>query len=247
MSQGTKRTASEAEITNEEQTSSKSITRVGYKKFLKFLFETTDFKKNLVTVNSEKEQKCDATKLKPTDIIYKEITSKNIICTTMEKIIPAGYEHDLNDISNNYWTPHQYNEIKKTQTYNITRIINEVISHKYICNIEFFEEADNGEIMRLMKEGSKLIEESGESDFWKKEMYKKLLNRINLGKYKVKSGFLKKQYITTQGFGNLTPSSKEMLMLIDANQLVNGEKMFIFVDEAKIKALTFNLTRYEVE
>ena len=94
----------------------------------------------------------------------------------------------------------------------------------------------------LMRDGSRLIEESGESEEKKTAQYKKIFDRLD-GEYREIRGYIQRSE-------NLEAQESEtgMLKFIDAEIVAEGNDFATrLINLRSVKALTLKLTRYELK
>lgn len=204
-----------------------------------------DISEYLVT-NISPDQRCDSSKLSKGSLVYIpariEICSKN--GSTFEiKNQETKETWNLNSklIDTQCYSPDQYTQIEKiTKTEMALKLKEEV--GDCICKVEFFKLPEANEMSKLIREGSKLIEESKMDKEQKIKSFKKLFERTQIRDYRVIRG-----YIARSSDQQALESETGMLKFIDAEALGRGEFPMRQINLRNIQALTFKLTRYEVK
>ena len=207
-----------------------------------------DHSKYLVKV--EPKQRCDPSKLTENSLIYrpaKIVVLSNdgfIFKVRNQNLYKSGTESDwnldANLISTQCWSAEQYTKvIKLTMTVLASKLKNEV--GDCICQVDFFKLPDPKKMTEIIKEGSKLIHESDVSDVKKDQMFKKLYERTCVGEYRVLRG-----YIARSEDQEAQESETGMLKFIDAEAMARGENCIRLINLRNIQAVTFKLTRYEL-
>ena len=145
-------------------------------------------------------------------------------------------------ISSQCWSPDQFTgDIKKINRTEMARIIKEEVGD-CICKIEFTKQPDPKEMAELIRDGSRLIEESDESEEKKTAQYKKLFDRTQYGEYREIRG-----YIQRSENQEAQETETGMLKFIDAELVAEGNKFATrLINLRSIDALTLKLTRHEV-
>lgn len=186
-------------------------------------------------VNLTGEQKCDAKKLHSSDLIF-----SFGYYNTIKKHLEDNPDTELECISNDYCNSSQYTKIEKISFQMIANKLKEIMSDNIVCRIEYYEESDAENISMYMRCGSKLIEESGESESDMQQMYKKLFERIQIGTYCIREGLFRRQD------QKLDIILSGQLMFLDARYRTVDKPNIIPIRIRKIKAITYKLTRYEI-
>ncbi len=94
----------------------------------------------------------------------------------------------------------------------------------------------------LIKDGSRLIENSGLSDAEKLKLYKKLYERSQKGEYRIMRG-----YIIRDEDMQIKQNDTGMIKFLDADLLAKGEMAERLINLKNIVSLTFKLTKYQLK
>lgn len=210
-----------------------------------------DHEQYKVTLNSG--QRCDASKLSPNSLVYRParivVLSKNggntynVRNQDIHKSGGSGADWNLDAslISTQCWSADQYTKSEKiTMTAMASKLKEEV--GDCICKVEFYKLPDASEMSKLIREGSKLIEESEGSETEKNRMFKKLYERSQVGEYRVMRG-----YICRSEDQEAQETETGMLKFIDAEAMAEGKFAIRQINLRNIQALTFKLKHYELK
>lgn len=199
------------------------------------LIKNNTFNHERYKVDLVGEKKCDAIKLHPTDLI-----SGSGNYTTMQKLLSKNPNIRPEEVSRDYWSPNQYTKIEKITFQTLSSKLKEIMLDNSLCRIEYYEEPNAHTITSLIREGSKLIELSGECECSKQQMYKQLSERTQIGTYTKREGFFRRG---DQKLDNILNGN---LMFFDAQYGMIDRVYIIPIKVRKIKSLTYKLTRYEI-
>jgi hypothetical protein len=210
-------------------------------------YEKIDPSKN--QVNLSDGQKCDPSKtywtpnqftktvkvsLKTIALIIKEKLGESICSVEFYGRPNLNDTTSVNDIVN-------LNRVINSSENNLTSSdsisgIDEIINLMYdgIPNYKKFDWTKN-----LLKKGIELIENSAVSETLKKNMFKKLINRSLMGEYRVLNGY----FVHDQ---NDDVESLGLFNFVEAALTQSQKFTKMRIDLRKIRALTFQNTRYEV-
>ena len=197
-------------------------------------------------------KRCDPFKLteksllyRPAKIVVLNVTGTNLSVRNQELhtkgIVGSDWTLGSDLIGSQCWSPDQYTEIKKINRTEMARIINEEVGD-CICKIEFNKQPDPKKMAELIRDGSRLIEESDESEEKKTAQYKKIFDRLD-GEYREIRGYIQRSE-------NLEAQESEtgMLKFIDAEIVAEGNDFATrLINLRSVKALTLKLTRYELK
>lgn len=157
----------------------------------------------------------------------------------------AGLDGDWNLgtdlISKQCWTPDQYTKIEKITASQLAHKLKEEVGD-CVCKVEFTKTPDLTEMANLIKDGSRLIENSAQSDAEKLKMYKKLYERSQKGEYRIMRG-----YIIRAEDMHIEQNDTGMIKFLDADLLAKGEMAERLVNLKNIVSLTFKLTKYQLK
>lgn len=186
-------------------------------------------------VNLSPDQHCDVTKLYLQDLIYASGEY-----TTLERYIRNNPGYNPNYISKTFWTAFQYTKIEKINFPTFVAKLHEVKTDNTVCNLEYYTESRPADIAYLMREGNELIESLDVDEDEKEDMYKRLLDRINIGNFATRACFIRGGDQTREKI------RRDIIKCCDAAKCVQGRFEFLEINIRKIKAMTYKLTRYEV-
>ncbi len=203
-------------------------------------------------VNLTSGQRCDATKLNSDSLIYrparivilaKNGNSVNVRNQDLHKSGKPGADWNLDSslISSQCWSADQYSKIEKVTMTTLASKLKEEVGD-CICKVEFFKLPEASEMAKMIRDGSKLIEESNESETEKNRMFKKLFDRTQIGEYRVMRG-----YIARSDDQEAQESETGMLKFVDAEAMAQGKFPIRQINLRNVQALTFKLTRYELK
>ena len=193
--------------------------------------------------------RCDSSKLKEGSIVYRPariiIVNKNSNGLTVRnqdihKISGDSADWILGNklIDDQCWSSDQYTKIEKVTMTKLATIIKEEIGD-CVCKIEFTKMPDVGEMAKLIREGSLLIENSNTSETEKNKMFKKLYERSQEGEYRIIRG-----YIARSSDLEAEETETGMIKFLDAELFAQGKFAQRIVNLRTIKSLTFKLTKY---
>lgn len=204
-------------------------------------------------VTLQSGQRCDILKLTPNCLLYRPariiVLSKSagngysVRNQDLYKSGASGSDWNLDGslICNQCWSADQYTKLEKiTMTAMAAKLKEEV--GDCICKVEFFKLPDASEMSKLIREGSKLIEESSNTETEKNRMFKKLYERSQVGEYRIMRG-----YICRAEDQEAQESETGMLKFVDAEAMAEGKFAIRQINLRNIQALTFKLTRYELK
>lgn len=204
-------------------------------------------------VNLSAGQRCDAIKLTPNSLIYRPArivvlgkSQTNVFNVRNQDLHKAGasgsdWNLDSSLVSSQCWSADQYTKIEKVAMTQLASKLKEEVGD-CICKVEFYKLPDAKQMAELIKDGSKLIEESGSSDADKDKMYSKLFERTQIGDYRIMRG-----YIARSDDQEAQESETGMLKFIDAEAMAEGKFAIRQINLRNVQALTFKLTRYELK
>ncbi len=144
-------------------------------------------------------------------------------------------------INKQCWTPDQYTKIEKVSASVLAHKLREEVGD-CICKVEFTKSPDLTEMANLIKDGSRLIENSGQSDAEKLKMYKKLYERSQKGEYRIMRG-----YIIRDEDMQIKQNDTGMIKFLDADILAKGEMAERLINLKNIVSLTYKLTKYQLK
>ncbi len=157
----------------------------------------------------------------------------------------AGLDGDWNLgtdlIGKQCWTPDQYTKTEKVTTSQLAHKLKEEVGD-CVCKVEFTKSPDLTEMANLIKDGSRLIENSGLSDAEKLKLYKKLYERSQKGEYRIMRG-----YIIRDEDMQIKQNDTGMIKFLDADLLAKGEMAERLINLKNIVSLTFKLTKYQLK
>ena len=191
-------------------------------------------------------QRCDPSKLSTGSMVYRpariEILGKQGNMFEI-KNQETGETWNLASglIGTQCYSPDQYTRIEKVTQTEIAGKLKEEVGD-CVCKVEFFKLPDPTSMAQMIRDGSKLIEESGLTEIQKARFFKKLFERSQLGEYRVMRG-----YIARSSDQQTLESETGMLKFIDAEALAKGEFPMRQINLRNIQALTFKLVRYELK
>lgn len=197
--------------------------------------------------------RCDFSKIKNGSLLYRPariiVLDKNgqggNSRVRNQDLHKAGLDGDWNlgtDLINKQcWTPDQYTKIEKVSASVLAHKLREEVGD-CICKVEFTKSPDLTEMATLIKEGSRLIENSGLSDAEKLKLYKKLYERSQKGEYRIMRG-----YIIRDEELQIVQNDTGMIKFLDADILARGEMAERLVNLKNIVSITFKLTKYQLK
>ncbi len=144
-------------------------------------------------------------------------------------------------INKQCWSPDQYTKVEKVYASVLAYKLKEEVGD-CICRVEFTKSPDITEMAKLIKDGSKLIEDSGLSDAEKLKLYKKLYERSQKGEYRIMRG-----YIIRDEDMQAKQNETGMIKFLDADILAKGEMAERLINLKNIVSLTFKLTKYQLK
>ncbi len=197
--------------------------------------------------------RCDYSKIKngsllyrPARIIVLEKTGLNGNSRVRNQDLhKEGLDGDWNlgtDLINKQcWTPDQYTKIEKVSASVLAHKLREEVGD-CICKVEFTKSPDLTEMANLIKDGSRLIENSGLPDAEKLKLYKKLYERSQKGEYRIMRG-----YIIRDEDMQIKQNDTGMIKFLDADILAKGEMAERLINLKNIVSITFKLTKYQLK
>ena len=223
-------------------------------KFLSDLLKTTRPDATKYKVVLAPGKRSDPSKLteksllyRPAQIVVLNATGDKVNVRNQELyekgIVGSDWTLDSNLIGTQCWSPDQFTgDIKKINPTELASLITEQVGD-CICKIEITKQPDPKEMAELIRDGSRLIEESDESEDKKTAQYKKLFERSQFGDYREIRG-----YIQRSENQEAQETETGMLKFIDAELVAEGNKFPTrLINLRSIDALTLKLTRYEVK
>jgi len=144
-------------------------------------------------------------------------------------------------INKQCWTPDQYTKIEKVSASVLAHKLREEVGD-CICKVEFTKSPDLTEMATLIKDGSRLIENSAQSDEEKLKIYKKLYERSQKGDYRIMRG-----YIIRDEDMQIKQNDTGMIKFLDADILAKGEMAERLINLKNIVSLTYKLTKYHLK
>lgn len=197
--------------------------------------------------------RCDFTKIKDGSLLYRParivVLEKNKDASNSrvrnQDLHKSGLEADWNLgtdlISKQCWSPDQYTKIEKVSMSQLAHKLKEEVGD-CVCKVEFTKTPDITEMANLIKEGSRLIEISGQSEAEKLKLYKKLYERSQKGEYRIMRG-----YILRAEDMHMEQNETGMIKFLDADLLAKGEMAERLVNLKNIVSITFKLTKYQLK
>jgi len=197
-----------------------------------------------ITLPTGSKNKCDPTKLSPLSVLYRPaelevITSGSNFTVKNQDGQQWNLGSDL--VSSQCWSPDQFTKIVKVTMTEMVNILKEKVGD-CICKVEFTKLPDSTEMAILIRDGSKLIEQSNNSEKDKKGLFKKLYERSQMGEYRVMRG-----YIHRSENQEAQETETGMLKFVDAELRAQEKFPIRPINLRNIEALTFKLTRYELK
>lgn len=205
-------------------------------------------------VNLSAGQRCDASKLSTNSLIYRPARivvlarnqgSNNFSVRNQDlyKACASGADWNIDSslISSQCWSADQYTKIEKVTMTQLASKLKEEVGD-CICKVEFYKLPEAKEMSQLIRDGSRLIEESDSTDAEKERMFKKLFERTQIGDYRVMRG-----YIARSDDQEAQESETGMLKFIDAEAMAENKFAIRQINLRNVQALTFKLTRYELK
>ncbi len=208
-------------------------------------FEIPDISEYSVT-DLTPEQRCDSSKLSAGSLVYRpariEIRSKNGTTFVIKnQETKETWNLDSKLIDTQCFSPDQYTKIEKITKTELASKLKEEVGD-CVCKVEFFKLPEPNEMAKMIRDGSKLIEESDLTEIQKTRSFKKLFERTQKGEYRVIRG-----YIARSTDQQTLESETGMIKFIDAEALAKDEFPMKQINLRNIQALTFKLVRYELK
>ncbi len=243
-----KKIVQENNITNSEPTTSWDATE--FNQLINF--EKPDDELDCkVTLNDG--LRCDYTKINNGSLLYRPARIVVLEKNTLDKSVKVRNQDlhkegldgdwDLGNglINKQCWSPDQYTKVEKVYASVLAHKLKEEVGD-CICKVEFTKSPDITEMANLIKNGSKLIEESGLSDAEKIKLYKKLYERSQKGEYRIMRG-----YIIRDEDMQVKQNDTGMIKFLDAEILAKGEMAERLINLKNIVSLTYKLTKYQLK